>query len=125
MTKFIKTAAILAFLLGFFSVISGSLVITGFKDPGYFILPWLVYYNIIAGFISLYAAYLIWSVKKPVLQLSAFIASAHILVLLSLNTIFFDVVAQESISAMIMRSFIWIVILYIVKKTQKSVQSFK
>lgn len=119
MTKFIKTAAILAFLIGLLSVLSGTLVIAGIKSPGYFTLSWLIYYNVAAGLVSIFVSYFIWNNKNPVLLFTALICGAHILVLLLLNTIFFDVVAQESISAMIMRSFIWIVILFIVKKAEK------
>lgn len=118
MHKAVSISAAIAFILGIISIIAGSRVLLNFSDPGYNVLPWLVYYNVLLGAVSIVTAYLIWKLIKPALQVSAVIASLHILVLMLLNTVFFTEVARQSINAMMFRAFVWIIILYVLKRSK-------
>jgi len=104
-----KIAALLALFIGLMSVIAGSRVLLGIDAKEYNILIWLVYYNAIYGFISIFAAYLIWRDKEKSKTLSLFILASHFTVLVVLKY-FISNVASESISAMIFRTSIWALI---------------
>ena len=119
MNKYLKISAIIAFLLGIASAVTGTLVILGMYTPGYPVLVWLVNYNIILGIVSIFSSVLIWLKKFPALQIAAIISTAHILVFLLLNTLYFDVTAQQSINAMAMRTFLWLAILYVLKRSKQ------
>jgi len=99
-----KIAAILALLLGVMSVIAGSKVLLGADTKDYTVLTWLVIYNVVLGFISIYAAYLIWKDSGRIMMLSIF--SLHLLVLLYLKFIS-SIAASESVEAMMFRVSAW------------------
>ncbi|HHC79312.1 MAG TPA: hypothetical protein ENK46_05480 [Flavobacteriia bacterium] len=104
-----KIAASLAFFLGALSVFAGSRVLLGIDVKEYNVLIWLVSYNVVFGFISVLAAYLIWKKMEMAKNLTLFILTMHFLVLVYLK-FFSDTVAQESIKAMLFRTSIWIII---------------
>jgi len=116
----IKIVAGIALLLGLMAVFSGTRVLTGYFEPGYNVLPWLVYYNVFMGLVSLFAAFLIWKENAKALLVSGIITAGHISVLFSLLTIFSSVVATHSIKAMTFRSSIWLILILVVwKKVSK------
>lgn len=104
-----KIASILALLIGAMSVIAGSKVLLGFDLKNYTVLNWLVVYNVVFGFISIVAAYFIWTKKTFVKKAILFILFSHCLLLLYLF-FFNENVASESIKAMGFRVSVWIVI---------------
>ena len=104
-----KIAALLALFIGIMSVLAGSKVLLGIDAKEYNILIWLVYYNVIYGFISIFAAYLIWRDKEKSKTLTLFILTSHFTVLVVLKY-FISNVASESISAMNFRTSIWVLI---------------
>ena len=104
-----KIASILAFVIGIMSIIAGSKVLLGFETKSYTVLNWLVTYNVIVGFISIIAAYLIWSTHMFATKAISFILASHLLLLLYLN-FFNQNVASESINAMVFRVSIWSII---------------
>ena len=112
----IKIVAGAALLIGLMAVITGTRVLTGYFEPDYNVLPWLVYYNVFMGFVSLFAAFLIWKENAKALLVSGIITIGHISVLLALLTIFNSVVADHSIKAMIFRSSIWLILTFVVWK---------
>lgn len=111
-----RIVAAVAVLLGSMSVVTGTRVLNGWFDPGYTTFPLLIVYNIFIGLVSLVAGWLIWIKHSRALLLPAIITTGHIMVLLSLLTIFSDVVAHQSIKAMIFRSVVWVVIFLFVQK---------
>jgi len=111
-----KIAASVALVIGLMAIIAGSRVLTGLFVPAYTVLPWLVYYNVFMGVISLIAGLLIWKEHGFAFRLSSLVASAYILVLSLLLIIFNTVVAPGSIKAMIFRSVIWVVIFIVVQR---------
>jgi len=104
-----KIAATFALFIGLMSVFAGSKVLLGVDIKDYNILTWLVIYNVIFGFISIVAAYLIWKAKKLSKSLTLFILVMHFMVFLYLK-FFSDTVAIDSIKAMIFRTSIWLLI---------------
>lgn len=108
-----KIAAILAFFIGIMSIIAGSKVLLGFDTKNYAVLNWLVTYNVVYGFISIIAGYLIWKQHKFTKKAVAFILASHIILLIYLN-FFNENVASESINAMVFRVSIWSIIALII-----------
>lgn len=104
-----KIAAILAFFIGIMSIIAGSKVLLGFDTKNYAVLNWLVTYNVVYGFISIIAGYLIWKQHKFNKKAVVFIPASHTILLIYLN-FFNENVASESIKAMLFRISIWILI---------------
>ena len=109
MNTFKKIAALLALFIGLMSVFAGSRVLLGMDTKEYNILIWLVYYNVIFGVISIFAAYLIWRGKEKSKTLTLFILASHFTVFVVLKY-FSSNAASESISAMIFRTGIWALI---------------
>ncbi|WP_111707647.1 hypothetical protein [Lutibacter citreus] len=109
MKNIYKTASILAFIIGAMSIFAGSKVLLGIDTKNYTVLNWLVIYNVIFGFISIIAAYLIWLKHKFTKKAIVFILASHLMLLFYLY--FFNKnVASESINAMVFRTSIWVVI---------------
>ncbi len=106
----LRILAVLAVIVGLMAVVMGTRVLTGFFEPGYATFPLLISYNVLMGLLSAVAGYLIWIKHKRAVSLAVFITIAHIAVLLSLITMFNDIVAEQSVKAMIFRSIIWVVI---------------
>lgn len=111
-----RIVAVVAFVVGLMTTITGTRALTGSFDPGYTSFPLLIGYNVFMGLVSIIAAYFIWTKHKLALVFSGIIAGGHILVLLSLLTVFNDIIAHQSIKAMVFRSVIWIAIFLFVRK---------
>lgn len=104
-----KAATILALFIGVLSVFSGSKVLLGIEIKEYTVLTWLVSYNVIFGVLSIFVAYLIWKNKTVNKSFILFILTMHFIAFIYLK-FFSDLVAPESIKAMIFRTGIWVVI---------------
>lgn len=105
-----RLAGITGFLVGLLSIISGSAVLLGLKQPDYIILNWLVIYNVGMGLISIAVGVWIWSVQMLAAKLASYITTAHVVVLLILVSMYVgtSTVAVQSIGAMTFRSIIWV-----------------
>ncbi|MDH5507004.1 MAG: hypothetical protein OEZ02_07260 [Anaerolineae bacterium] len=106
-----NTAAVIAFVIGGLSVFAGSMVVMG-KTMDYNVIDWLPIYNLIAGLITvLFTAILIWQGNRFAMIAAVVTLLSHSVVLLILKTNFRDVVAMQSIRAMIFRIAVWLVII--------------
>jgi hypothetical protein len=106
-----KIAAVLAFVIGAMAVFAGGQVLLG-RDPGYYVIDWLPVYNFVLGVLTvLIVAPLIWRSSRYALPAAAATLAAHTLVLAILLAAYRDVVASDSIRAMIVRIVAWLVIL--------------
>jgi hypothetical protein len=106
-----KLAAITAAIIGGMAIFAGGKVLLGI-DPGYYVINWVPVYNYTAGLLTVFiTSILIWRGSKLALPLAIATISAHGFVMIALQTAFLDVVASESIKAMIMRLSVWSVIL--------------
>ncbi len=108
-----KVAAVFAIVIGGMAIVAGTKVLTGFSLPEYEFFNSLIIYNVVMGLISLFTGYLIWKNFEWALPLSALITGFHIVVLTLLLTAFNDIISSHSINAMIFRSLIWFVILFV------------
>ncbi len=107
-----RLASILAIALGLLSVREGGAVLLGLAIPDYHVLPWLVWYNVIMGVVSIAAGAGMWKQQDRSVALAVKILVFHGIVFVSLFIMYQlgQVVAARSIYAMLFRTFIWIVI---------------
>ena len=94
----LKIAAVVSLLIGLMAAFTGTRVLTGSFIPDYNVLPWLVYYNVFMGLVSILTGLLIWKNYSKILVFPIGITAGHISVLLSLLTIFNSVGAHHSIN---------------------------
>jgi hypothetical protein len=107
-----RIASILAITLGLLSIREGGAVLLGVTIPDYHVLPWLVWYNVIMGVVSVIVGTGMWKQQDRSVALSVNILVLHGIVFFSLFAMyqFGRVVAERSIYAMLFRTFTWIVI---------------
>ncbi len=104
-----KIAAILSLILGIMSVFVGSKILLEIDTKDYYILVWLVTYNVIFGAISIIVAYFIWKNYSKAKSLTLFVLSIHFMVFMYLKFVS-ETAASESIKAMLFRTSVWILI---------------
>lgn len=93
------------------AVFAGGRVLLG-TLPDYYVINWLPIYNFSVGLVTvLVTAVLIWRNSRYALPAAIVTLTAHILVLLVLLTVYRDVVAKDSLVAMVVRSVTWAIIL--------------
>jgi len=107
-----KIVSILALIIGIMSVFVGSKVLLEIDTKDYFILIWLVTYNVIFGAISVVVAFLIWRNSKYAKHSVVFILASHFSIFIYLKY-FSATVAQESINAMLFRVSVWTLITFL------------
>lgn len=105
----LKIVAILATLIGLMAIVTGTRVLLGFFDPDYVYFETLIVYNIVMGLFSVIVGILIWLKNDKSLLLSFIITGFHIVMLLSLLTIYREIISNHSIGAMIFRSSVWVI----------------
>jgi hypothetical protein len=94
-----RVAALLALVIGLLTIIEGGIVLLGIETKPYPVLPWLLRYNVVMGFVSLGAGHGLWREQGWV--------GMHLLGM---------TVAVQSIGAMLFRTAIWTGINFISKK---------
>jgi hypothetical protein len=112
-----RVAAILAIVLGLLSVREGGAVLLGIETKPYHILPWLVWYNVAMGVVSVFAGAGMWKQRAWSISLGLNILTFHGIVFLGLIGLkqYGQDVAKISIVAMLFRTFTWIVIYSLLK----------
>jgi uncharacterized membrane-anchored protein len=112
-----RLTAILAFVLGLLSIKEGGSVLLGLSTKAYTVLPWLVWYNVVLGFVSVITGIGLWMKRAWGIRFAATIVSLHGLVLMILVILyaFREAVALTSIMAMIFRTLVWVGIMMLVK----------
>lgn len=122
-TIYKKIAASVAVVFSLLTIVEGTQVLLGITQPEYVVLTPLLVYNVLMGFVGLYAGVLIWRNHGWSLRLSKMVTVAHIIVLLIVGVIYLTggAVASHSINAMIIRSVIWSAITLVVLKTGNNV----
>jgi hypothetical protein len=124
--NFDKVASILAIIIGSMAIFAGGKVLLG-NDPGYTVINWVPVYNYTAGLLTVFiTAILIWRSSKHALLLAIATFSAHGVVMVILQAVFRDVVANESIMAMTVRLIVWsfILILMVVQRRKKMARQY-
>jgi hypothetical protein len=108
-----RIAAVLAILLGLLSVKEAGSVLLGLTTKPYTVLPWLVWYNVVAGFLSVLCGRGLWLKRTWADKLADTIVTLHGLVLMILVVLFafHEAVALISIAAMLIRTLLWVEII--------------
>lgn len=110
-SKLTKTAAVLAFIIGAMAILAGRQILLG-KVMDYYVIGWLPTYNLVAGIISaFFTAVLIWKGSKLAMPSAIATFLAHSLVMVIIQTSYQNLVATDSILAMIFRMVVWLVII--------------
>jgi hypothetical protein len=106
-----KIASILAFIIGAMAIFAGGQVLIG-KDPGYYVIDWLVLYNYTIGILTVFdTAILIWNNHRIALPAAVGTFGLHALVIVILQAAYRSVVAPDSMRAMTIRLVVWVIIL--------------
>lgn len=106
-----KIGSILAFIIGAMAIFAGGQVLLG-NMPDYYVIDWLPIYNFTIGVITFFlTAILIWKNNQYALAAAIATLSGHTIVMFILQSAYRDVVAPDSIRAMILRIGVWVVIL--------------
>lgn len=107
-----RITAISAILFSALSLVEGSRVLFGFSIPEYIVFTPLLIYNVIMGFVGIFAGVQIFRLHKNSLRYSTIITLFHISTLITISLLFFisSVVSAHSVNAMVLRSIIWLII---------------
>jgi hypothetical protein len=72
-----RIAAVLALTIGLLTIVEGGCVLLGLVTKSYHILPWILRYNLLMGFVSLAAGMGLWTEKNQAPMLSRTILVCH------------------------------------------------
>lgn len=106
----ITIAAALALIIGGLAIVAGGQVLFLGRDPGYYVIDWLVLYNFAVGVLSVGAAAWIWLRGWRARAVAAIVLGAHATVMLTLLGAYRPVVAPDSLVAMTIRLSVWVII---------------
>jgi hypothetical protein len=120
-----RVASILAVVLGLLSVREGGSVLVGLTKPAYHVIPWLVWYNVAMGAVSVVAGIGMWMRRAWSINLSVNVLAFHGIVFLGLIGMrqYGQEVAMNSIFAMMFRTFTWMVIYSLLKWNRQEERS--
>ena len=112
------TTAAVAILFGLLTVIAGSRVLLDFSDPGYTVFYPLLIFNTVMGFVYIGTGVMILKTLKKAVIASKMIFLLNLAVFIIILLLFLtgDQVAADSIMAMGLRTVVWLVIYWSLKK---------
>jgi hypothetical protein len=112
-----RVASILAIVIGLLSIREGGAVLLGVTIPDFPVLTWLVWYNVVMGFVSVAAGIGMWTRSDWSRTLALNVLVLHAVVFAGLIAMHQSgqIVANRSIFAMMFRTFTWIVIYSLLK----------
>jgi hypothetical protein len=106
-----KIAAVISLIIGALAIFAGGQVLLG-SIPDYYVINWLPVYNYTMGLAAFFVTpIVIWKNSKAAIPAALTTLGLHGLVMMILQTAYRDVVASDSIRAMIVRLAVWLVIL--------------
>lgn len=113
-----RLAALLAILPGLLTIAEGGSVLLGLSTKPYTILPWLVWYNVVMGFVSVVVGITLLKQCATSIRSATTVLTLHGLVLMFLVILFAfkEPVAAISIMAMLLRTMVWSVIVLLVRR---------
>lgn len=119
-TIYKKIAASVAVVFSLLTIVEGTQVLLGITQPEYVVLTPLLIYNVLMGFVGLFAGIVLWINYAWSLRLTTMVVAAHLIVLLIVGVIYFSggAVASHSVNAMVIRSVIWAAITLVAWKTR-------
>ncbi|OGU38597.1 MAG: hypothetical protein A2315_07810 [Ignavibacteria bacterium RIFOXYB2_FULL_35_12] len=122
-----KIAAIIAIIFSLLTIVEGSQVLLGITQPEFIVLTPLLIYNVIMGIIGLLVSGTIWLNHKKVMTYIKIVLIAHLSVLIIVGGIYMlsNAVALHSVQAMATRVIVWLVIVLIVRFTNRLEKQIK
>lgn len=122
-TIYKKIAASVAVVFSLLTIVEGTQVLLGINYPEYAVFIPLLIYNVLMGFVGLFAGVVLWRNLEWSSKLTTLIVAVHIIVLLTVGVIYFlgGAVSLHSINAMVIRSVIWAAITMVAWKAGKPV----
>ncbi len=113
--------ALLAILPGVLSVKEGGSVLLGISVKAYPILPWLVWYNVVFGFVAVIVGIGIWKQQQWGMTYAVTVLTLHTFVFMILIVLLVlkETVAINSIIAMLLRTTIWLTIVVLLRRKNK------
>lgn len=113
-----RLASFLAIFPGLLSIKEGGSVLLGITTKTYIVLPWLVWYNVLLGFIAVIIGIGIWKQRAWAARNAVTILTLHGLVLMILIILlaFKEPVAINSIMAMLFRTTLWSAIVFLLSR---------
>ncbi|MEX0905651.1 MAG: hypothetical protein WD604_16450 [Balneolaceae bacterium] len=113
--------AIVAIVFGLFTVFAGSRVLLEISDPGYTVFLPLLIFNTVMGFVYIATGILIWRNTQKGGFASKLIFLLNLAVFCIILFLFFtgEKVAVESVMAIGLRTIVWGIIFWSVKKLKK------
>ena len=102
----------LAILLGIVTIAIGGRTLFGSSTSGAVVVPFVLWFNFLAGFAYVAAGVGLFSLKRPAAQFAALIAAATVFVFAAfgLHVLAGGDYATRTVGAMAVRSIVWIVI---------------
>ena len=119
---YMKIAAIVAVIFSLLTIVEGVRVLLGVSQPEYLVLRPLLIYNVIMGVVGFIVGILIWFNHRWALMFASIVAALHLAVLLGIEVLFYSSgsVAMDSVKAMIVRSTVWLAVVWVARKANKS-----
>lgn len=116
-----KTFAAFAFIFSALTIIEGSLVLFKISIPGYKIFAPLLIYNIAMGVVGLFVSVQIWKRRQQAVKYSSIVAAVHATISIITAIIYFthEIVAIDSVKAMVIRSLLWCAVSFVAFKNKK------
>ena len=113
-----RLAALLAILPGLLSIKEGGSVLLGISTKTYIVLPWLVWYNVVLGFVAVIIGIGIWKQRSWAVRNAVTVLTLHGLVLMILLILlaFKEAVAINSVMAMLFRTTVWSAIVLLLRR---------
>jgi hypothetical protein len=119
-----RLAALIALVIGLLTIVEGGIVLLGIETKPYPVLPWLLRYNVLMGFVSLAAGHGLWREQGWAGTLSRTVLACHgavFLLLLGMHLLG-KTVAVQSIGAMLFRTAIWTGINFTIKRKKQELR---
>lgn len=106
-----KVAGVISLIIGAMAIFAGGQVLLG-SIPDYYVIDWLPVYNYTMGLAAFFVtSVIIWKNSKAAIPAALVTVGFHGTVMVILQTAYRDVVASDSIRAMIVRIVVWLMIL--------------
>lgn len=124
-TVYKKIAASVAVVFSLLAIVEGFQVLLGITHPEYIVLTPLLIYNVAMGFVGSFVGIVLWLNHRWGLVLTTTVAVAHIIVLFIVGFLYLynGGAAEHSVQAMSIRSVVWLAIVWVVWKTDKTNRS--
>jgi hypothetical protein len=116
-----RIVSVLAIILGLLSIKEGGSVLLGISAKAYPVLPWLVWYNVVLGFVAVTVGIGIWIQQNWGARHAITILTLHgfVFMILIILLAFKETVAINSILAMLFRTTVWLTIVLLLRRKSK------